>query len=650
MIKFKINSIKFLFLVVFFVVFSLAVLVLSKAAPLSDTNDIFYVDRPTASSNISGTSQVRFRLYDDDNTNPEYDVGLFQSNCLTRFGTIAANDFSIRGQNNVFTKSWNSDGPILDRASVPNGKYCLKVCVTLSNNGSNYSVCDQRFINLTDPVNTAPVIVTNPPNTLLLTGQTFGYDVDATDADGDPLVYTLTTSPDFLQINQSTGAISTKGTILSPGSYSVVVRVGDRRGGIDTQQFTIVVEEEPTSEATNIEILSPTEDSIFAGEENQIKWNINKIDNIEEIILQYSTDGEKWIEIVSVDSNKREYSWDVSEIDSDDYILRITVKTSDEVSYEKVSERFSISSEGGGEVVTSVSIIDVIPREDSEIDSFEEIAMSFVPSTGAEIILTNVKLLLDDNDITSSCELSDNRLICKLESIEIGKHKVFVEVEDSKGQKASKQWFFDYLQNVEPPPPDDGDEADWMANLPLFGVICLVVLILLLVPWIFYTMWLGRSKKDKQPDLVETDYYYPDIDQTQPQPEEVAPVAEAAYPEDIGGFEGEDEFDIGEGSLGAEEDFESIQPQEQVKEPVQQEVAPAPVSVGTQPGASEQFGVDDLPDWLKGESGEESVPVDPSGQGVVAGENKQKKDDVVKGAEPYSDYGLAPTIDDDENS
>lgn len=171
-----------------------------EAAPLADPSDIFYVDLPRPSTQIYGISTLRFKIFDDENANPEYSASLFQTDCKTKFGTIVQNDRSIKNSSNIYTKSWNTNGPILDKASIPNGNYCLKVCVTLKNGTTNYAVCDLRSVKIVDQVNHAPVITSILTNTNFLIGQTFSYDVNATDADNDKLTYSLTSAPKFLQI------------------------------------------------------------------------------------------------------------------------------------------------------------------------------------------------------------------------------------------------------------------------------------------------------------------------------------------------------------------------------------------------------------------------------------------------------------------
>ena len=99
---------------------------------------------------------------------------------------------------------------------------------------------DSYYVNLKilDIVNTPPVITSSPVLNAVV-NQLYSYDVNANDADNDVLVYSLTTSPNWLQINNANGMIT--GTPTTAGSYNVNVRVSDGKGGVDEQAFTIVV-------------------------------------------------------------------------------------------------------------------------------------------------------------------------------------------------------------------------------------------------------------------------------------------------------------------------------------------------------------------------------------------------------------------------
>ncbi|MFN7976700.1 MAG: Ig domain-containing protein [Vicinamibacterales bacterium] len=86
--------------------------------------------------------------------------------------------------------------------------------------------------------NRAPSITTSAITSAVV-GQAYTYDVNATDADNDPLTYALTTSPSGMTIVPGTGVIAW--TPSAAGTFPVVVSVSDGRGGVATQSFSIVV-------------------------------------------------------------------------------------------------------------------------------------------------------------------------------------------------------------------------------------------------------------------------------------------------------------------------------------------------------------------------------------------------------------------------
>ena len=89
----------------------------------------------------------------------------------------------------------------------------------------------------TVPANHDPTI-NSIPLTNSLVDALYTYDVEASDSDGDTLVYTLTSAPPGMTINSSTGVINwTPNTI---GSYDVVLRVSDSES-FDTQSFTLTI-------------------------------------------------------------------------------------------------------------------------------------------------------------------------------------------------------------------------------------------------------------------------------------------------------------------------------------------------------------------------------------------------------------------------
>ncbi|EMI19413.1 PKD domain containing protein, partial [Rhodopirellula maiorica SM1] len=88
--------------------------------------------------------------------------------------------------------------------------------------------------------NAAPRI-TSVPNKAALASAIYRYDVNASDAEGDTLVYSLTKKPAGMQINYTSGLIQWIPTASQVGNHEVTVSVNDLRGGVDNQTFVVNV-------------------------------------------------------------------------------------------------------------------------------------------------------------------------------------------------------------------------------------------------------------------------------------------------------------------------------------------------------------------------------------------------------------------------
>lgn len=75
------------------------------------------------------------------------------------------------------------------------------------------------------PLNDPPLIITVPPSTLQ--SGVFEYDVDAIDADGDVLTYSLQTAPAEMTIDAQTGLVSWTSASTHIGDHPVTIRVTD---------------------------------------------------------------------------------------------------------------------------------------------------------------------------------------------------------------------------------------------------------------------------------------------------------------------------------------------------------------------------------------------------------------------------------------
>jgi RHS repeat-associated protein len=112
--------------------------------------------------------------------------------------------------------------------------------------------------------NQAPTI-TSTAITEALTNQLYTYDVDATDPDNEPLIYSLQVFPTGMIIDSSSGVISW--TPTSTGDFSVTVLVDDNNGGTDSQSFIITVTD-PDVTAPTITISSP-QDNLITNQASQ---------------------------------------------------------------------------------------------------------------------------------------------------------------------------------------------------------------------------------------------------------------------------------------------------------------------------------------------------------------------------------------------
>ena len=98
--------------------------------------------------------------------------------------------------------------------------------------------------------NVAPTITSTPVLTATV-GAAYSYDVNATDPNaGDVLTYSLDTAPAGMTINAASGLIGWTPSSAQLGSNAVTARVGDGRGGIVTQSFTVIVATDTTPPST----------------------------------------------------------------------------------------------------------------------------------------------------------------------------------------------------------------------------------------------------------------------------------------------------------------------------------------------------------------------------------------------------------------
>jgi hypothetical protein len=107
--------------------------------------------------------------------------------------------------------------------------------------------------------NTAPKISGTPPTTATV-GYWYNFVATATDADGDPLKFSIVNKPGWLVFNGGSGRLSAKPTTANVGTYSnIVIKVSDGKGGTASlPAFSIVVKATSTNKPPKISGTPPT--------------------------------------------------------------------------------------------------------------------------------------------------------------------------------------------------------------------------------------------------------------------------------------------------------------------------------------------------------------------------------------------------------
>ncbi|MCX4026081.1 tandem-95 repeat protein [Endozoicomonas sp. SM1973] len=120
------------------------------------------------------------------------------------------------------------------------GQHQIKLMVSDNRGGINTYTYTLHVVERSTS-NLPPKIISTPPQKTL-SGETYQYQVQATDPEGGVLVYNLRSSPDGMLINE-TGLISWQTDNTHIGKHSVIIRVEDEAGSFTEQSFSVLVED-----------------------------------------------------------------------------------------------------------------------------------------------------------------------------------------------------------------------------------------------------------------------------------------------------------------------------------------------------------------------------------------------------------------------
>ncbi|MFT3883602.1 MAG: putative Ig domain-containing protein [Gemmatales bacterium] len=130
------------------------------------------------------------------------------------------------------------------------------VTVTASDGRGGTATQNFTIIVRNPPENSPPLFISELPLGTVA-GRTFLHHAQALDPDEDALAYSVVSGPNGLAINPDTGVMTWNTTGFAAGTYPVVIKVADGRGGEDTQSFQLqLAAQGGTISGTNYEDIS----------------------------------------------------------------------------------------------------------------------------------------------------------------------------------------------------------------------------------------------------------------------------------------------------------------------------------------------------------------------------------------------------------
>jgi hypothetical protein len=116
--------------------------------------------------------------------------------------------------------------------------------------GTTFSELAPFGITVTEPPNRTPTISGTPPLSIVA-GQSYSYTPYASDADGDPLTFSIQNRPAWAAFSSSTGRLSGTPTSTQVGTYSnIVISVSDGTASASLAPFSVEVTAVPNRAPT----------------------------------------------------------------------------------------------------------------------------------------------------------------------------------------------------------------------------------------------------------------------------------------------------------------------------------------------------------------------------------------------------------------
>lgn len=393
--------------------------------------------------------------------------------------------------------------------------------------------------------NSVPVI-TSTPTEYVKPGEAYNYEIIATDADGNNLSYIALNNnlPRWLTLNGN--KLSGTPSTSDIGYYGILMIVSDRNGGNVVQPVSINVLPEarqvpnsagtPTPTATptvqitdvptptptttpsvtpKITLVSPTADSVFSKDNNEIKWTLNSGANVDSYEIKYSTDNQNFTTITTLPGTVTSYKWaGVSDLTSGKYVIRIEAKdtSTPPVTVGVTSNQFEVNNQTTAD---SISITKNTPEDNDVTDQKRPlIQVEFKSENSDNVQLDLEKTFMKVNGENVEYKTTNSTIYFEPQT-DFTESRISVEVElvTVNGGKASKQWGFNIASTTNPQDtsPTVTNEQTILGlprsiGLAILGFLVIVLLLLILY---FVVRFINTLRDQRQGNLEAefTEYY-----------------------------------------------------------------------------------------------------------------------------------------------
>ena len=292
-----------------------------------------------------------------------------------------------------------------------NKKYAVSIEVKDGNGGSTKQTFDVSVVDK----NIAPKISSTAP-TKATEDTAYSYQVKASDADKDKLLYVLEVAPQGMQINKDTGAITWTPLNKDVKTHIVRIRVDDGKGGIARQSYNLVVAN--TNDAPQITSTPPadaTEDTLYTYQVKAVDQDPTN-DKLT-YTLKNSPKG------MSIDSGTGVITWKPGNADVNRH--QVTIEVTDGKGG-KVVQSYTLTVKNVNDAPKFTSKAITTTKED-DVYSYRATAQDEDPSKDKLVF----KLLIGPKGMTAD---SGTGLVqWKPTNSDVGTHKVSLYVEDGNG-------------------------------------------------------------------------------------------------------------------------------------------------------------------------------------------------------------------------